>query len=87
MTVTGEVDLTDLDVFERDEAWGWFDVLRREAPVHWNPEPAPNSGFWSVTRHADIVAVNRDWERFTSSHFTNLEEVDLEQQDLRRSML
>jgi cytochrome P450 len=87
MTVTREVDLTDLDVFERDEAWGLFDVLRREAPVHWNPEPAPNSGFWSVTRHADIVAVNRDWERFTSTHFTNLEEVDAEQRDLRRSML
>jgi cytochrome P450 len=87
MTVTGEVDLTDLDVFERDEAWGWFDVLRREAPVHWNPEPAPNSGFWSVTRHADIVAVNRDWERFTSTHFTNLEEVDPAQEDARRSML
>ncbi|HVV22249.1 MAG TPA: cytochrome P450 [Pseudonocardiaceae bacterium] len=87
MTVTSEVDLTDLDAFERGAAWGMFDVLRREAPVHWNPEPAPNSGFWSITRHADIVAVNRDAERFTSTHFVNLEEVDAQQRDLRRSML
>jgi hypothetical protein len=45
------VDLADLDLFERGEAWSRFDTLRRVAPVHWNPEPAPNSGFWSVTRH------------------------------------
>jgi cytochrome P450 len=87
MTVTNEVDLTDLDVFERDDAWRWFDVLRREAPVHWNPEQPPNSGFWSVTRYADIVAVDRDSDTFTSTKFVNLEEVDEDQQDIRRSML
>lgn len=87
MTVTSEVDLTDLDVFERDDAWRWFDVLRRESPVHWNPEQPPNSGFWSITRHADIVAVNRDSDTFTSTKFVNLEEVDEDQQDVRRSML
>jgi cytochrome P450 len=84
---TSEVDLTDLDVFERDQAWHRFDVLRRDDPVHWNPEPAPNSGFWSVTRHEDIVAVDRDSGTFTSTRFVNLEEVDDELIDIRRSML
>ena len=81
------VDLTDLDLFERGLAWQAFDVLRREDPVHWNPEPAPNSGFWSVTRYEDIVAVERDPQTFTSTRFVNLEEVDDESAEIRRSLL
>jgi cytochrome P450 len=88
MTVTvTDVDLTDLDVFERNEAWARFATLRREAPVHWNPEPSPNSGFWSITRHEDIVAFDRDSETFTSTGFVNLEEIDDDLIDIRRSML
>ena len=33
-----DVNLADLDVFVRNEAWGMFDTLRREAPVRWTPE-------------------------------------------------
>ena len=43
--------------------------------MHWNPEPAPNHGFWAVTRYDDIGAVDRDAETFTSEQFVNLEEV------------
>ncbi|MEP6851586.1 MAG: cytochrome P450 [bacterium] len=82
-----QVDLADLDVFERNQAWARFETLRREAPVHWNPEPAPNRGFWSITRQADIVAMDRDSETFTSTQYVNLEEVDDDLMDLRRSML
>ncbi|MEV8633101.1 cytochrome P450 [Streptosporangium sp. NPDC051023] len=81
------VDLTDLDAFEQNRAWERFDLLRREAPVHWNPEQAPNSGFWSITRHEDIVAVDRDAETFTSTRFVNLEEIDDDLIKIRRSML
>jgi cytochrome P450 len=81
-----EVDLSDIDRFARNEAWAQFDTLRREAPVHWNPEPNA-SGFWSVTRHADICAVDRDPETFTSTQFVGLEEVDDDLMDARRSML
>lgn len=82
------IDLTDLDVFQRGEVWPLFDTLRRDAPLHWNPEPAgQGSGFWSVTRHADIVAIDRDSETFTSTNFVNLEEVDDDLIDIRRSML
>jgi cytochrome P450 len=82
-----DVDLTNLDMFERHQAWDAFDVLRREAPVHWNPEPAPNKGFWSITRHADIVTVDRDAETFTSTEHVSLEEVDDDLAEIRRSML
>lgn len=42
-----------------------FDRLRREAPVHWHPEP-DGPGFWAVTRHADVRTVSHDWETFSS---------------------
>ncbi|GAA2901695.1 cytochrome P450 [Streptosporangium fragile] len=71
------VDLTDMDLFTEAAApWRMFDVLRRTSPVHWQPEPAPNKGFWAVTRHADIVAVLKDPGTFTSEKFVTLEEVE-----------
>jgi cytochrome P450 len=81
-------DLSDLDVFQRGAAWPLFDKLRREDPLHWTAEPAAvGAGFWSVTRHADIVAIDRDAETFTSTKFVNLEEVDDDLLEIRRSML
>lgn len=82
-----EVDLTDLDAFARNEGWAMFDTLRREDPVHWTEEAAPNHGFWAVTKHADICAVDKDPETFTSEKYVNLEEVDDDLMDLRRSIL
>jgi cytochrome P450 len=82
-----DVDLADLDVFVRNEAWGMFDTLRREAPVFWNPEPSGNRGFWSVTRFTDIEQVDKSPEVFTSERFVNLEEPPEQYMDLRRSML
>ncbi|KAA0087130.1 cytochrome P450 [Mycolicibacterium sp. P9-64] len=64
-----------------------FDTLRRDAPVHFNEEPSPNKGFWSVTRHEDICTVDKDTETFTSTKFVNLEEVDDDLMDIRRSLL
>ncbi len=82
-----DVDLADLDIFDRNEAWGMFDTLRREAPVFWNPEPGGNRGFWSVTRFADIERIDKTPEIFTSERFVNLEEPPDQYMDQRRSML
>ena len=60
-----DVDLCDLDGFARAEHHEMFTVLRAEDPVHWTPEP-DGPGFWSITRHADLVAVNRDHETFSA---------------------
>ncbi|MEV0588553.1 cytochrome P450 [Nonomuraea sp. NPDC050310] len=80
-------DLADLDLFAAGPPWAAFAALRRDDPVHWNPE-RDGRGFWSVTRHADIVAISRDAETYTSELFTNLEEVDDPvRRELRRSML
>ncbi|GAA4327683.1 cytochrome P450 [Actinomadura luteofluorescens] len=82
------VDLADLDNFMDGETpWRMFEALRRAEPVHWNPETDGGRGFWSLTRHADVVAADRDSATFTSERFVNLEEVDDRQAALRRSML
>jgi cytochrome P450 len=91
--VTDAMPLADVDLADNDRfldgvtPWRMFDTLRRHDPVHWQPEPAPNSGFWAVTRHTDIVRVDRDPTTFTSTRFVNLEEVDDDLMAIRRSML
>jgi cholest-4-en-3-one 26-monooxygenase len=42
-----------------------FDRLRREAPVCWHPEP-DDTGFWAVTKHADVRAASHDCATFSS---------------------
>jgi cytochrome P450 len=82
-----QVDLSDPDGFADEGGFAQFDTLRREDPVHWNPEAAPNHGFWSITKYNDIWAVGREPESFTSEQFVNIEEVDDDLRDARRSML
>jgi len=81
-----EVDLSDIDGFAGLRGFGQLDTLRAEDPVHWNPE-SDGAGFWAVTRYDDIWAVDRDPETFTSVNFVNLEDVDDDLRDFRRSML
>jgi cytochrome P450 len=82
-----DVDLSNIDGFADLGGFAQLDTLRALDPVHWNPEEAPNSGFWAVTRYDDIWAVDKDSETFTSEQFVNLEEVDDDLRDARRSML
>jgi len=82
-----QVDLVDLDRFAGPEAWGMLDTLRTEAPVFWQRETDGGHGFWAVTKHADICEVDKDPETFTSTNFVNLEEVEPELQEARRSIL
>jgi cholest-4-en-3-one 26-monooxygenase len=42
-----------------------FDRLRAEAPVYWHPEP-DDTGFWALTKHADVRAASHDSELFSS---------------------
>lgn len=62
-----DIDLLDLSLFERGEAHAAFRVLRRDAPVHWNPGTDELNGFWSLTRYDDVMFVSRHPERFVSS--------------------
>ena len=48
-----DVDLSNHDHFVEAVPHGFFALLRREDPVHFNAEP-DGPGFWAITRHADI---------------------------------
>lgn len=88
MASTTNVTLSDLDLFEHGDPFAVFDELRANDPVHWDEEPAPNHGFWSLTKYHDIVEVLRDTETFSSERgAVNLEELDEEQLEARKSML
>ncbi len=88
MVSTTNISLADLDLFETGNPFAAFDELRASSPVHWDEENAPNHGFWSLTRYHDIVSVLRDTETFSSERGTvNLEELDADQIEARKSML
>jgi len=67
--LTNEIDVASHDAFLGGVPWDQFARLRAEAPVFWHrqvePEQ-PEGGFWVLTRHADVVKVNRQWENFSS---------------------
>jgi len=59
------VDLSDLALFANGAPHEIFRQLRREVPVYANPAAA-GPPFWAVTRHADVVAVSRDSDSYSS---------------------
>jgi cytochrome P450 len=79
--------LADPGTFVGGPPWELFAQLRAEEPVAWTPEEPPHSGFWSVTRHRDIVTVSRDWQTFSSSRGVSLEELDDDQLEHRTSLI
>jgi cytochrome P450 len=81
------VDLTDLDRWVRGVPYAEFARLRREAPVGWSDEAAPNSGFWSVTRYDDIVTASRDVATFSSGRGISFEEPTDEEMAVRRTII
>ncbi len=59
------IDVSDAELFETDTHWGYFERLRKEDPVHFCAE-SESGPYWSVTRFADIVAVEKDPKTFSS---------------------
>ena len=65
----------------------WLTLLRREAPLFWQPE-ADGRGYWVFTRYDDIVQVSKDWETYSSElGGTSLEDLTPEEVEARKSML
>ena len=65
-----DIDLTDEDVWADHIPHDQFAYLRREAPIFRHPgrddDLRPIPEFWAITRHADLIAVNRDTAIFSS---------------------
>jgi cholest-4-en-3-one 26-monooxygenase len=90
------LDLTDPDVLVHRVPHEEFAELRRTAPVWWNAQRRGSAGFdddgfWAVTRHADVMAVSRDSETYSSWENTALvrfrEDTPRENIDMQRYVL
>ena len=80
----GYADLTSHDSFVGGAPHNTFARMRRDDPVCWTPY-AQGQGFWSVTRHADILALNKQSELFSSAHGIRIEDQTPEEVIARRT--
>ena len=60
-----DVNLLDPDRFAEGTPHDQFALLRREAPVHFHPEPG-GAGFWCLTKYTDVRHVSKHPELFSS---------------------
>ena len=63
------VEFNPYDWQVHEDPYPIYRALRDEAPVYHNPQ----LGFWALSRHADVLAAIRDWQRFSSSNGVALE--------------
>jgi cholest-4-en-3-one 26-monooxygenase len=86
-TVLDTIDLTVPELYRHGFPHDLFGVLREEAPVWWHPPTSGaervGGGFWVVSRHADVQAVSRDHQRFSSFDGPQLPEMPVD----RRGMM
>jgi cytochrome P450 len=82
---TLDIHSTDLYV-SRGYPWKEWDLLRREAPVHWYEREGIDP-FYAITRHADVLKVSKHSEVFVNSRRLRLQsQADDERQALSMRM-
>lgn len=61
-------DIQSHDLYVDGPPFERFDVLRAEQPVfrHEGHNDGEIDWFWALTRHADIVSVSRQWQKYSS---------------------
>lgn len=60
-----KIDLLSPQSFAAGQPHDQYRWLREHEPVRWHEEPN-GRGFWAVTRHADVWAVDRDFQAYSS---------------------
>ncbi|GAB1478043.1 cytochrome P450 [Paracoccaceae bacterium] len=83
-TDDGQADLTSHDTFAAGAPHNTFARLRRDDPMHWTEWDAGES-FWSVTRHADILALNGQPDLLSSARGIRMEDQTYEEYLARRT--
>ena len=78
-TPLDDLELLDPDLWTDDSHWPYFERLRDEDPVHYHAN-GRFGPYWSVTRYADIMAVDTDHARFSSdAHLGGITAKDMDQ--------
>ncbi|MEZ5715499.1 MAG: cytochrome P450 [Paracoccaceae bacterium] len=80
----GHADLTSHDTFQQGAPHNTFARLRRDDPLHWTAYDQ-GEDFWSITRHADIVEMNRQTDIFSSARGIRMEDQSYEEYLARRT--
>ncbi|MFN3293808.1 MAG: cytochrome P450 [Gemmobacter sp.] len=83
-TDDGFADLTSHDTFTAGPPHATFARLRREDPLHWS-DWSGGQGFWSLTRHADIMEMNRQTDLLSSARGIRMEDQTYEEYLARRT--
>lgn len=83
-TDDGFADLADHDSFVSGVPHNTFQRLRKEDPLSWH-EGGQYDGFWSLTRHADIMAFNRETDLLSSARGIRIEDQSYEEYLARRT--
>lgn len=83
-TDDGHADLSSHDSFVDGAPHATFARMRREDPMAWC-DWAGGKGFWSVTRYADILTLNRDHATLASAHGIRMEDQTEEEVLARRT--
>ncbi len=83
-TDDGFADLTSHDTFVTGSPFNTFARLRRDDPLSWT-EWDGGKGFWSVTRYANILEMNRNTTVFSSAQGIRMEDQTYEEYLARRT--
>lgn len=83
-TDDGWADLGEHDSFVHGAPHNTFKRLRDRDPMAWS-EWSQGKGYWSVTRHQDILDLNRDPKRLSSAQGIRMEDQSHEEYMARRT--
>lgn len=79
------VDLSSLDAFNEGAPFATFERMRREEPMAWSEMSSGETGFWSVTRHADLLELNRQADLLSSARGIRMEDQSMEEVEARKT--
>ena len=60
-----KIDVYSPDQYLNGIPHAQFQWLRENAPVYWHEHPA-GGGYWVLSKHADVMAVSRDFQTFSA---------------------
>lgn len=82
------IDLNDPLSFSRGIPHKAFAQIRSTPGLHWTPDTPETRGFWSVTRHDDLVTVSRDTTTYSSGvGHIQIYDIDEDALEARASMI
>ncbi|MGV8995610.1 MAG: cytochrome P450 [Parvibaculaceae bacterium] len=77
--------IVDPKTFAREETYhDLFTQLRREDPVHWT-EPGTFRPFWTISKHTDIMEVEKQNDIFINDRRLTLQSIDVENRIIEKT--